>query len=95
MSKQNVLFRSKVTAILKKWPIFADFDFSADVSMVIYSFYVWFFNTSNWKLPGTKFYVYMTSLSKVIEGGLIHPSPGIFETQKTRVKIIGLLRLLK
>ena len=41
----SILFRSEVTAILKKGPIFADFNFSADVSMtimIIYSFYVWF-----------------------------------------------------
>ena len=45
-------------------------------NMIIYSFYVWFFNSSYWVLPVLpKFHVYMTSLSKVIEGGWIPPPP--------------------
>ena len=68
-------------------------------NMIIYSYYIWFFNSSYQVLPVYQFLVYITSISKVIEGGwilfIVRVKYGILQVEtKKRMKIHQLFIIL-
>ena len=92
ISKQNWIFKIKSNSHFKRWYSFADFDFSADVIWQFTHFMCDFLIVRVKYYLCTKFYVYMNSLSKVIEGGWIQSLALSFVILKNLLKVLTKIR---